>query len=156
VDCKVRLSGVCRFIPAQYQEASRIQIEVPGLDQVTVDEPAADQGSIPLRTIDELARVSAAEIPAHRVRVAGVVLEQKLGKFLVICEGNDALTLESSQMTPVRAGARVEALGFLAAVGASPKIDDASFRDVGLAAPGATEGVARDSAALSRSQADDC
>jgi hypothetical protein len=151
VDCKIRLSGVCRFIPAQYQEASRVQIQVPGLDQVTVDEPAANPASIPLRTIAELARVSAAEVPAHRVRVAGIVMEQKLGKLLVIHDGNDALKLESSQMTPLPAGSRVEALGFLVAVGASPKIDDASFREVGLSASSATEGLATHSAGLSRS-----
>ncbi|HKF59105.1 MAG TPA: response regulator [Blastocatellia bacterium] len=129
VDCRVHVRGVCRFIPPREQNEGAYQILVSGFDQISIEEPApTDPFSIPLRSVDQLARASIAGPPAHRVRVDGLVVQQKLGESLVIQNGKNRLTLGTSQMTPANVGDKVDAVGFLAGTDSEIKLDDSSFR----------------------------
>jgi signal transduction histidine kinase/CheY-like chemotaxis protein/HPt (histidine-containing phosphotransfer) domain-containing protein len=127
VDSKVLVRGVCRFIPPRDQKAGTYQILVPAFDDISIEQPGpSDPFSIPLLPLDQLVR-AAGQVPSHRVRVEGIVVKQLLGESLVIQNEKTQLTLDTSQMTPVKPGDRVEAVGFLAGAGPPVKLDDSSF-----------------------------
>jgi hypothetical protein len=69
------------------------------------------------------------------VKVDGVVTFQRAGELLIVQDGADGLYVQTSQMTTVQRGDRVEILGFPALVEHSPVLEDGVFRRIGGGRP---------------------
>ncbi|WP_410971940.1 hypothetical protein, partial [Salmonella sp. SAL4445] len=78
IDAKVRIRGVCGALFNDKRQLLGIQIHIPGLDYISMVEPApADPFSGLVRPIDSLLQYTPGEILGHRVRVQGIATYQR-------------------------------------------------------------------------------
>jgi len=132
VDAEVRLRGVCGALFNQKNQLIQVVLYVPSLKEVDVNRPApADPFAVAARPIWRLQQFGSERMPGHRIHVRGVVSFQQPGSLLYIADGPTGLRVETRQSTALRAGDRVDVVGFPAVSGLKPRLEDATFRLIG-------------------------
>lgn len=132
VDATVRLRGACGGLFNQKRQLIGIELFVPSLAYVRVEEkPASDPYAIALRPIASLLQFTPQGVSGHRVRVQGVVTLQRGGRSLFVEDETDAVYLETSETTTVQPGDRVDVVGFPLPGQYSPTLQDALVRRIG-------------------------
>jgi len=135
VDATVRLRGTCGGLFNQKRQLVGVQLFVPSLAFVHVEEkPASDPYAIALRPIASLLQFTPQGVSGHRVRVQGVVTLQRGGRSLFVEDETDAVYLETSETTTVQPGDRVDVVGFPLPGQYSPTLQDAVVRRIGSGA----------------------
>jgi two-component system, cell cycle sensor histidine kinase and response regulator CckA len=110
----IQLHGVCAAEADDQRKLTGIQLWVPGISYVQVEEPApVDPFTVPLRPLASLGQFETVHSFNRRVRVAGVVLHHTPGNNLWIEEDGHNLMIAASDALPLHSGDRVEAVGFL-------------------------------------------
>ncbi len=131
IDAKVHIQGVCGAIFNRKRQLIGIKLFVPGAEDLTFLQPApSDPFSAPLRSINTLLGFSTPEASGHRVRVRGVVTEQRTTGELFIQDSGAGLLVQTRQATPVSPGDRIEVVGFAASGPFTPELREAIFRKI--------------------------
>jgi signal transduction histidine kinase/DNA-binding response OmpR family regulator/HPt (histidine-containing phosphotransfer) domain-containing protein len=136
VDAKVKIAGACGTVFNEKRQLIGIQVFVPGIAAVTVEEPASkDPFSQSVHPIDTLLRFSPAESAGHRVRVQGVVTFQKEEGSLFIRDETSGVYVQTKQDTRVAPGDRVDVIGFPTGGDYTPILENATFQKVTTGPP---------------------
>jgi signal transduction histidine kinase/CheY-like chemotaxis protein len=136
IDAKVKVRGACGTVFNDRRQLTSIQIFVPGLENVTVEEGgAADPFALPVRPINSLLCFTPGEPVGHRVRVQGVVTLQRPGGPVFIKDETGVLSIEAQQDTVVEPGDLVDVIGFATAGEFIPVLPDASYKKIGSTEP---------------------
>ena len=133
VDSRVRLSGIVGSLFNADGQMTGIQVFVPSLLMVRVeDPPPADAFAVPRRPIASLLHHDGVR-PNRRVHVGGVVTHRLAGS-IYLAEGPDAIEVRGHAPAALAVGDRVSALGFAARGGLRPVLEDAILRRTGVRA----------------------
>ena len=130
IDSKVRLRSVCGATFNSNRQMVGVLLYVPAPAYVEIVEPPGDAFVQPARPINALMRFSLGERRGHRVRVRGVVTQQRLGESLVIRDETSGLYAKTADTTKLEPGDLVDVVGFAALEDYAPVLEDASFRRV--------------------------
>ena len=135
VDAVVRVRGACGTISNDRRQLVGVQLWVPGMDQVVVEQPARDDpfsaAAIP---IGSLMRFAPGEAGVRRVKVRGTVTFHQPGRGIFLQDGRDALNVHTSQALEVQPSEEVEAVGFPGMGGPGLVLEEGLVRVVGKAA----------------------
>ncbi len=132
VGAVVRAQGVCG---ARMDEQSRtvgFQLEVPGIEQLAIEEPASKnlwQGQ--QTTITELLQFAGVRDPSRQLRIRGVVNLQLPGHAVFLTDGTKALSIQTLQRTPARPGDVLDVTGFAVFGENGAFLEDAIYRVAG-------------------------
>lgn len=128
----VRVRGVCRTRFNNKRQMCGPFLSVTGSEDIVVETPApAEVVTVPLT---QLLRFNSEGYYGHRVKVQGVVTEQK-GNSLFIQFRGDGLYVKTYQTNTLLPGDVVEVTGFPLAGQYSPLMEDALVRRVGEGLP---------------------
>ena len=135
VDATILARGVCSgTFNAERQFLSPILL-VPGLGQVSLERPAAqDPFEKYLTSVGHLLQYDASGESGHRVRVRGIVTYRR-PELLFIRDQGHPLLIRPTQETPFQVGDVVDAAGFPAASSFGPILEDALIRRVASGPP---------------------
>jgi len=113
IDSKVLLSGVCGTLFNQRRQLVGAQLFVPGFKAIKVLEQSTQPNpfSLPTHAINTVLRFSSTDESGKRVRIQGVVTMQQ-GRSTYVQDETEAILVQTSQPVPVRAGDRVDVVGF--------------------------------------------
>jgi signal transduction histidine kinase/CheY-like chemotaxis protein len=132
VDAMVTIRGACGTLFNNRRQLTGVQIFVPGLDQVTVDQPApADRYAPPVAPIAGLMQFSPANAAGRRIHIRGVVTLRRPGTGIFVQDATGGVSVETSRMTEVSPGDLVDAIGFPAVGRYVPVLQDGDFRKIG-------------------------
>jgi len=132
VDAEVRLRGVCGALFNQKNQLIGVVLYVPGLKKADVTRPApTDPFAVAAQPPFRLQQFASESMPGHRIHVRGVVSFQQLGSLLYIADGPIGLRVETQQSAALRAGDRVDVVGFPGVSDLRPLLEDATFRLIG-------------------------
>jgi two-component system cell cycle sensor histidine kinase/response regulator CckA len=146
VDAEVRVRGACGAIFNQRRQLLGIRLFTPGLDHVTVIQPApADSFALPRRKIADLLRFNPDDRHGHRAPIAGVVTYCR-GTLLYLRDETGGVRVDLLEPSAVQPGDQVQALGFPGVDGHTPCLQRSVVRWV-------AGGPVPDPAPLSPSQA---
>jgi signal transduction histidine kinase/CheY-like chemotaxis protein len=135
IDAKVKIRGACGAVYNGNRQLIGIQIFVPGIDQISVQEVAhPDPFNLPVRANKSLLRFDPWERPGHRIRVQGIVTLQRPDGSFFIQDETSGLYVKTQQDTLLERGGRVDVIGFAAAGEFTPILEDASFQKIGSGA----------------------
>jgi signal transduction histidine kinase/CheY-like chemotaxis protein/HPt (histidine-containing phosphotransfer) domain-containing protein len=153
IDAKVKVRGACGTIFNGKRQLTSIQIFVPGLEQIVIEEAGlSDPFALPIRPINSLLCFTPGEPVGHRVRVQGVVTLQRPGEALFIKDETGSLSIKTSQDTTVVPGDVIDVIGFATAGEFLPVLNDASFRKLDLVEPPASIPITAEDAISGRYQ----
>jgi two-component system cell cycle sensor histidine kinase/response regulator CckA len=128
----VQLHGICTAIADAQRKLTGINLLVPGISYVQVDEPApADLFSLPLRSLASLGQFETVQSFNRRLRVAGVVLHYSPGHSIQLEENGHSLLVLSRGTEPLLPGERIEAVGFLGRQAGRVALREAVYRSLG-------------------------
>ncbi len=131
IDAKVKVRGACGSIYNGNRQLIGIQIFVPGIDQIFVEEAAvSDPFALPVRANNSLLRFNPLEPVGHRVRVQGIVTLQRPDGSIFIKDETSGLYVQTQQDTLLERGDRVDVIGFAAPGEYTPILEDASFQKI--------------------------
>lgn len=132
VDSVVTVRGACGTLFNERRQLVGIQLFVPGLTQVTVDQaaPLDAYAAAPL-SINSLMQFSAATTSGRRVRLQGVVTLSESGHGIYVQDASGGVLVESTQAAKAVPGDLVDAVGFPTVGQYAPILQDAGFRIVG-------------------------
>jgi signal transduction histidine kinase/DNA-binding response OmpR family regulator len=126
IDARVKIRGVCGAVYNSNLQLIGIQIFVPGLDQIFIEEAAqSDPFALPVRTNNSLLRFNPRERPGHRIRVQGIVTLQQPDGSIFIKDETSGLYVQTRQDIQLERGDRVDVIGFAAAGEFTPILEDA-------------------------------
>jgi len=133
IDAKVRVTGVCASLFNSNNQLVGVRLDAPTSAQVSIEEPPlADPFSAPVSAIKSLMAFTAQNTSAHRVRVQGTVTLQRY-RGVFIQDGRQGLYVLSLPNAPLRAGDRVDVVGFADIGDFTPVLQHALFRKIGSA-----------------------
>jgi signal transduction histidine kinase/CheY-like chemotaxis protein len=133
-DAFVRIRGVCTALTNEQRQLTAIRLRVSHPDMVAVEEsPPEDRFAIPESAINSLRQFGPFHTPSHWLRTIGVVTYHTPGRFLVIQDGADALTVFLSKEAVLRPGDRVEVVGTPGRDGVRHGLRNAEVRSLGIA-----------------------
>jgi len=142
VDARVRIRGVCGALFNSKNQVRGINLFIPTLADIQIIERgAADPFMLPLQTVASVLRFTVGGATGHRVRIHGVVTLQHRGQYLFLTGTDGSIRVESIQQTDLRIGDEIDAVGFPAIGQYQPLLQEAVFRVVGWASPGAPQRV---------------
>ncbi|HEX2860697.1 MAG TPA: hypothetical protein VHN79_03615, partial [Lacunisphaera sp.] len=108
----VQLSGVCAAEANSRRQLTGVRLWVPGLEAVkAIELPPADPFAAPHHTLTGLKQFTGTAAFNHRVTIAGVVVAQVPGRYLVLQEGESGLVVYTRGTDTFPTGASVEAAG---------------------------------------------
>ncbi len=93
--------------------------------------PTEPDDKLAVQPIAALARAAAALPAGSKVRVRGIVLEQRLGEFIIVSDGTGILFAETPQTTRVKVNQQVDLWGVPVWDGARVYLRNATFRQIG-------------------------
>jgi len=129
IDSTVRLRGVCSTEFNRQRQLLRLRLLIPGPADILIRTPApSDPFALPTQTIGSLLQFAPQGTYGHRVKVAGAVVHQELGRLVFIQDDKQGLTVQTVQPTPLRVGDQIEVIGFPATGDYTPILQDATFR----------------------------
>ena len=109
----VRVHGVCAAVANARHQLTGIQIWVPEVKYLQVEEPAPDDlFAVPVRSLDSLRRFNAQTALNQRVRTFGTVVLHVPGRYLYVQAGRDSVLALSQKPELLHPGDRVEVVGF--------------------------------------------
>ncbi|MGD0301085.1 MAG: ATP-binding protein [Bryobacteraceae bacterium] len=133
VDAAISVRGACAAIFNEKRQLVGIQIMVPGLGQVHIEQPApADSYALPISPTSSLLQFSPERQSGHRIRIRGVVTLVKPGKYVFVQDESGGVVVDISQTTPVAPGDFVDAIGFAEIGVYAPILSDGEFRKIGI------------------------
>jgi signal transduction histidine kinase/DNA-binding response OmpR family regulator len=131
IDTRVKIRGVCGSVYNGNRQLVGIQIFVPGVDQIFVEEAAPSEAfALPVRANNSLLRFNPHEQVGHRVRVQGIVTLQRPDGSIFIKDETSGLYVRTQQDTRLERGDRVDVIGFAAAGEYTPVLEDANFQKI--------------------------
>ena len=132
IDSDVTIQGACGTLFNDKRQLVGIQVYVPGIAQVRVNEAArADPYTLPILPAKSLMRFTPAGVSGHRMRVQGVVTLGEPGRYFFVQDDSGGVTVNSSQNTTLRPGDRVDAIGFPASGSYAPVLENGQYRKLG-------------------------
>jgi signal transduction histidine kinase len=136
IDAVVTISAAAMCTKNENRQITAPTLSVASMRNVIVVRPApADLFAKPLTPIGRLMQYRSGTHYDDRVRVAGTATYYKPGEALILEEDGQALFVRTTHATDIRLGDRVEALGFPAARGPGPILQDAVLRRIGPGHP---------------------
>ena len=146
VDSRVRIHGACGAIFNQKNQIIGIALYVPSMRDVqTIEAGPTDPFAIAGRSVASLQTFTLTGLPAHRVKVSGVVTAQFQGSRLYISDLTGSVYIESSQTGRFEPGDRVEVVGFAGFVDYRPILKDSICRRIAAGPPPAPVAIKADS-----------
>ena len=131
VDCTVQVRGVCSTEFNRRRQLFHLRILVARPADFVVEKPAPPNPfAIPTQTIESLLQFTPQGTYGHRVKVAGTLIYQQPRETLFVQDDNQGLFVQTKQDVELKAGDRVEVLGFPAQGQYTPTLQDAVFRKV--------------------------
>jgi PAS domain S-box-containing protein len=135
IDSRVKVRGAVRTVLDSSGSLVRIQLLVPGKDDVTiVEDGPLDPFSLPVARIADVLKEDTKAAARHRVHAQGVVAELADGGFSLRDETGEVRLVDSGQLL---AGDRIEAVGFPTAAKDGTVLEGTTVREVSRA--GASE-----------------
>jgi signal transduction histidine kinase/CheY-like chemotaxis protein len=135
IDSKVRLRGVALTTFNMRGQPVRLQILVPSLDEIAIQEAgAADPFSVPVQTIAAVRRAGETGHVEHRVRVLGVIARAPDGRVLVT-DDTGSIAVGVQEMTSLGPDMRADVSGFIEGTGPDVMLDAAGFRAIEASPP---------------------
>jgi signal transduction histidine kinase/CheY-like chemotaxis protein len=132
IDATITIRGACGTLFNQRRQLTGVQLFVPSLNQMTVDEPApADRYGAAVSPVSSLLQFSPQNASGRRMHVRGVVTLRRPGAGLVVQDDTGGVSIESDQAADVSPGDLVDAIGFPAAGRYVPILLDGDFRRIG-------------------------
>jgi signal transduction histidine kinase/DNA-binding response OmpR family regulator/HPt (histidine-containing phosphotransfer) domain-containing protein len=136
VDAKVKVRGACGAILNDKRQLIGIQLYVPGIEYISVEEPApADPFSLQIRPIVSIMKYNPTDRLGHRIRVRGVVMQATEGGAVYLDDGTGALRVQTSEPIQPQPGDRLDVVGFPAEGEHAPVLQDAILRKTGSGRP---------------------
>jgi PAS domain S-box-containing protein len=136
VDARAVIRGACGTLFNPKNQLVGVRLNVPSLEEVHVTEASpADPYALPMRPVANLLRFTPQAGLGHRIRVRGVVLLHRPGRWLFIHDQTQGLFIPTPAQAPdLPRGDIVDVVGFPAVGNYTPVLEDATVRRVG---PGA-------------------
>jgi len=132
VDAEVSMQGACATVFNDKRQLVGIQIYVPGIDQVHVDQPApTDPYKLPILPTNSLMRFTPEDVSGHRIRVQGVVTLAEPGRYFFLQDAYGGVVVGSTQLTALAPGDQVDAIGFPSQGTYATTLDDGLYRKLG-------------------------
>ena len=132
VDAAISIRGACAAIFNEKRQLIGVQVMVPGLDQVHIEQPPpADRFALPVSPTSTLMQFRPERLSGHRIRVRGVVTLVHSGKYLFVQDESGGVVVDIRQTTPVTPGDFVDAIGFAEIGLYAPILSDGEFRKIG-------------------------
>jgi len=132
IDADVSIRGACATLFNDKRQLVGIQIYVPGMDQVHINEAArGDPYTLPILPTNSLMRFTPEGVSGHRIRVQGVVTLAEAGQYFFLQDANGGVVVSSSQLTSLTPGDRVDAIGFPAPGMYAPVLENGQYRKLG-------------------------
>lgn len=144
VDSTVKVRGVCVTVFNRQRQFFGVRLLAPRATDVAIEKPAPDQPfDIPAQSIGSLLQFTPRGSFGHRVKLSGTVTYYESGSAVFIQDEMGGVYCQTLQSAPLRAGDRVEVLGFPAKGEFTPVLQDATYRKVseGTAPVAATLGL---------------
>ena len=127
----IRVHGVCEAILDHDQHIQGINLRVPFIHDITIEEDApVDYYALPRHSLGDLAPLSASQ-DMLRVRVTGTVQHAVAGRLVYLTEEQKGVLLLTSSTQPLQAGDQIEAVGILGREGARAVLREAVYRKTG-------------------------
>ncbi len=134
VGARARVQGVCGALFNDNNQLIGLIIRTPGLNYVKVLRSApGDDFAMPASRIAGIQRFTFGGTPSERVRVEGVVTAYLPNRAFYLTDDSGSLYVETNQVTQLRPGDRVDVVGFRGIVDTRPALQDAIFRQIGVA-----------------------
>jgi PAS domain S-box-containing protein len=132
IDAEVAIRGACGALFNDKRQLVGIQLWVPSLEQVHVEQAApSNPYALPILPASSVMQFTPERVVGHRLRVQGVVTLDRPGRFISVQDASGGVVVFSRQSTPVQPGDRVDAVGFPSAGRYAPVLEDGEFRKIG-------------------------
>jgi PAS domain S-box-containing protein len=132
VDAAISVRGACAAIFNEKRQLVGIQVMVPGLEQVHIEQPPpADRYALPISPTSSLMQFRPERLSGHRIRVRGIVTLVKSGKYVFVQDESGAVVVDTQQATPAAPGDFVDAIGFAEIGVYAPILQDGEFQKIG-------------------------
>jgi PAS domain S-box-containing protein len=129
VDAEITIRGVCGALFNGRNQIVGVLLYVPNSSVVTVTVPAPSNAfEEPATPLDSVQRFSTNRRFGHRVHVKGTVTLWQPGHVFFLSDEHSSLRIESTRRQPLRAGDRVDVVGFPAIEAFRPVLQDADYR----------------------------
>ena len=112
VGSMVRVTGVCTAVSNAQRQLTGVRLWVADAEAIEVEEPrSADPFTAPTRSVGSLRQFLAFHALDHHVRLTGVVLYNKPGRYLYLQQDNAGLLVLHRDALPLAAGEWIEVVG---------------------------------------------
>ena len=132
VDSEVRVRGVCSSISNDRRQLVGMQLLVPGMEHVILDQLApGDPFAMTESPMDELLRFRTDSVPEHRVLIAGVVTAVRPGKGFFLQSQGRGIWVSTSVGQELVPGHEVRVVGFPVPGEVQPRLEEVIYRILG-------------------------
>ncbi len=136
VDALASIRGACSLETNAKRQLTGVTLHVPGLDQITILEPAPpDPFALPATPISEVATFDPDRLAGRRVKVAGTVTLKSPDQGFFLQDSSGGIRVRLMHTQGIEVGDALDVLGFPALGEFSPELDEVSYRRTGSAAP---------------------
>jgi two-component system sensor histidine kinase/response regulator len=130
----VSVTGVCGMTLTERDAISRILLWVGGDTEPDIIEPApSDPFAVGTRSIPSLHQFDANSVLNRRVKTSGTVTAYTPGRYLVLQDGSDGVTVLTREHAPLAPGDRVEVSAFIGFEGSRLVLREGLYRKIGKA-----------------------
>ncbi|HKI43735.1 MAG TPA: response regulator [Balneolales bacterium] len=109
IGSRITVRGACAYLFDANGVQTGLQLFVPGMKQVHVDDRALPESALPVKTIGSLSSVDV----GRRVRLKGTAKYQNVGKSLVIKDATGAIQVHSPDIVAVSPRDSIQVTGFV-------------------------------------------
>ena len=132
IDATIAIRGACGTLFNSRRQLTGIQLFVPNLEQIAVEQPApADRYGSPALPISSLMQFSPAKASGRRMHIRGVVTFRRPGAGIFVQDETGGVSVETEQASQAVPGDIVDAIGFPAVGRYVPVLQDGEFRKIG-------------------------
>ena len=132
VDALATVRGACGTLFNDRRQLVGIQLFVPTLDEVVVDQTSpADPYTLSVLPVNSLMQFTPAQVSGHRMHVQGVVTWRDPDHSIFVQDASGGLLVESEPAAPVEPGDLVDVIGFPSTGRYDPILQDGGFRKIG-------------------------
>jgi hypothetical protein len=132
VDSNIKVRGVCSTLFNRQRQLFGFRVLVGRPTNVVIEQPApANPFDVASQSIGSLLQFKTRGSFGHRVKLTGTVVYHEPGSALFIQDEKEGLYCQTRDREPLKAGDRVEVLGFPAKGEYTPVLQDAIYRKIG-------------------------